>query len=292
MQDITVTDVRCNKGDSAFLIDDGKTAVLYDTGFGFTGFAVADNIKKVLGERQLDYIFLTHSHYDHALGSAYILRRYPDAKVVAGSYAADIFKRDGAKAMMRQLDGTFAAECGVTDYEFLGNELRVDIRCNDGDIVTAGDMSFRVLELPGHTKCSVAFYCEERALLLSCETLGVYDGKELILPSCLVGYKACLEAIDRISGLKIERLLAPHLGILDKKQTEFFLHNARSSTESAARFILDRIGQGMSDEDIISDVVREYRRGYIEEIYPVPAMELNTSIMIKLLKKEVLCQEV
>ena len=41
--------------------------------------------------------FLTHSHYDHALGSAYILRHYPNAKVVAGKYAVDIFKRDGTK---------------------------------------------------------------------------------------------------------------------------------------------------------------------------------------------------
>ena len=53
--DIKVTDVRCQKGDAAFLIDDGKTSILYDTGFGFTGYAVADNIKKCLGERELDY---------------------------------------------------------------------------------------------------------------------------------------------------------------------------------------------------------------------------------------------
>ena len=135
---IKVTDVRSRKGDAAFLIDDGKTSVLYDTGFGFTGYAVADNIKNCLGERQLDYIFLTHSHYDHALGSAYILRRYPTAKVVAGKYAADIFRRDGAKRVMQELDRKFAKKCGVTDYEFLGNELRVDKEVNEGDIIRAG----------------------------------------------------------------------------------------------------------------------------------------------------------
>ena len=82
MTALKVTDVRCLPGDSAFLLDDGETSILIDSGFGFTGFSVADNIRKVLGERKLDYIFLTHSHYDHALGSAYILRRYPEATVV------------------------------------------------------------------------------------------------------------------------------------------------------------------------------------------------------------------
>ncbi len=32
MDSIKVIDMRCNKGDSAFLIDDGKTSFLYDTG--------------------------------------------------------------------------------------------------------------------------------------------------------------------------------------------------------------------------------------------------------------------
>ena len=66
---MTITDVRVHPGDSGFLLDDGQTAILYDSGFAFTGYAVADKIKTILGARPLDYIFLTHSHYDHALGS-------------------------------------------------------------------------------------------------------------------------------------------------------------------------------------------------------------------------------
>ena len=80
---IKITDVRALPGDSAFLVDDGKTAILYDSGFAFTGEAVAEKIAAALGDRSLDYIFLTHSHYDHALGAAYVLRAYPD-KVVGG----------------------------------------------------------------------------------------------------------------------------------------------------------------------------------------------------------------
>ena len=69
MTPITITDVRSVSGDGAFLLDDGKTAVLYDTGFGFTGCKIAENIQKALGSRSLDYILLTHSHYDHVLAT-------------------------------------------------------------------------------------------------------------------------------------------------------------------------------------------------------------------------------
>ena len=71
MKPITVTDVRVVSGDCAFLLDNGTTSVLYDTGFAFNGYAIAENIKKVLGSRKLDYILLTHSHYDHVLAADY-----------------------------------------------------------------------------------------------------------------------------------------------------------------------------------------------------------------------------
>ena len=101
MRDITVTDVRVHPGDSAFLLDDGQTAILYDSGFAFTGYRLADNIARVLGERKLNWIFLTHSHYDHALGSVYVRSRWPDVKIAAGSYAAKIFAKPTARAVMQ-----------------------------------------------------------------------------------------------------------------------------------------------------------------------------------------------
>lgn len=288
MRELKVTDVRVQAGDSAFLIDDGSTAILYDSGFGFTGFAVAERIEKCLGTRRLDYIFLTHSHYDHALGSAYILQRYPEAKVVAGEYAAEIFKRDGAKAVMRDMDRKFADRCGIGEYPFLGDKLRVDIPARDGDMIQAGDMRFEVLSLPGHTKCSVGFYCEERELLLSSETLGVYDGGELIVPSYLVGYEMSLRAIERVSKLKVKRLLAPHLGLLDEEQTQYFLKNAESASVEAAELLAQSAREGLSDADIIEEYKRRYWNGYIRDIYPEDAVDLNTSIMLKLIRREVL----
>ncbi|MGN1084071.1 MAG: MBL fold metallo-hydrolase, partial [Lachnospiraceae bacterium] len=124
MVDLKVTDVRVLPGDSGFLIDDGKTAVLFDTSFAFTGDQMADKVKTLLGERKLDYIFLSHSHYDHVLGTPYILKLYPEAAVVAGEYAAKIFGKPTARATMRDLDRKYAATCGVTEYEDLIDELK------------------------------------------------------------------------------------------------------------------------------------------------------------------------
>ena len=283
---LTITDVRSHPGDSAFLLDDGRTAILYDTGFAFTGYAVADNIKKHLGDRPLDYIFLTHSHYDHALGAPYVCARYPGAKVVAGEYAVKIFGKESARALMRSLDKKFADRCGVADYEDLVDNLHVDIPVTDGQSIRAGTMEFTVVALPGHTKCSIGYYLPSEGLLLSCETLGVYDGDQLIVPSCLVGYEMTLASIEKARSLAPRQLLLPHCGLLSAEKTAFYLQNCRPAAEEAAQAILSIFSSGGTREEAISWFRSNYYKEGIPAIYPEDAMELNTGIFVALLQKE------
>lgn len=286
MQDIKITDVRLLPGDSAFLIDNGKTAILYDSGFAFTGYGVADKIKKELGQRRLDYIFLTHSHYDHALGSAYVLKYWPDAKVVAGEYAATVFERASAKKLMRELDRKFALKNGVEEYPDLIDELRVDITVKDGDIIKAGDMSFTVLNLPGHTRCSIGFYLADKKLLLSSETLGVYVDEATVVPSYLIGYDITLRSIERVEKLDIEYILMPHYGLLDKDKTRLYLSTAKKSAVETFNEIAAVLRNGGTKQDAVEYFIKKFYHGHLKTIYPPDAIELNTNITVDMIQKE------
>lgn len=283
---IKVYDVRKHPGDSSFLIDNGETSILYDSGFGFTGDEVCGNIKNILKDRKLDYIFLSHSHYDHVLGSANVLKKYPDAKVVAGEYAATIFKKDSAKKIMRDLDVKFAEKCGFGEYPDLTCMLKVDIPVKDNDVIKTGDLNFIILNLPGHTKCSIGFYCEEYKLLLSSETIGVYNGCDGVVPSYLVGYDMALKSIDRVLKLDIDKILVPHFGLLTGEDTKKYLYSAKKNAIEFAENVYGLIKQDKNDEEIFNYFTNKYYHGYIKSIYPKDAMKLNTSIMIKLLRRE------
>lgn len=288
MLDVKVTDVRVHPGDSGFLVDDGKTAILYDSGFAFTGNGMVKKIEEQLGDRPLDYIFLTHSHYDHVLGALYAMRRWPNVTVIAGEYASKIFKKPSAKAVMRDLDKKFSITCGAEPYEDIVDDLRVDITVNDGDIINAGDMTFKVADLPGHTKCSVGFYLLESKLLLSTETLGIYAGNGIILPSFLVGYQMTLNSIEKVEKLDVENILVPHYGLLDREHTKIFLQNAKKVAHLTAEDFSERIKNGATDEELIEYFKSLYYHDYIKIIYPIDAIELNTSCMINLIRRECL----
>lgn len=286
MIDLKITDVRADKGDSAFLIDDGKTAVMYDSGFAFTGYAVADKINTILKERKLDYIFLTHSHYDHAAGTPYALKYWPEAKVVAGEYAVKIFGKPTAKAVMRDLDKKHALKCGVTEYEDLIDELKVDISVKDGDKIKAGGMTFTALNLPGHTKCSIGYYLEENKLLLSCETLGNFDGTTHITPLYLVGVEMALNSIKKAKALEIENILIPHHGLLNKEQTKYFLENTFEVNKNCASEIATILKNGGKKEEAMKYFIETFYGYRKNDMPPIDALNLNTGIMVDLIERE------
>ena len=291
MQNLNIADVRVLPGDAGFLIDDGKTAILYDSGFAFTGYGLAENIKKALGNRPLDYIFLTHSHYDHALGSAYVAKVYPDVKIVAGEYCAKIFAKPTARSVMRQMDKKAAAAQGIGDYEDLIDELRVDIAVNDGDKLICGDLEFTVIALPGHTKCSVGFYLEQEGLLLGAETLGVYFGEDTYLPSYLVGYQMALDSISKAKQLAPRAILLPHYGVVNSQQAEKYLAAGEAVAKDTARTILERLRAGQTREEIAACLERAQYKENVAPSYPLDAYRLNTSIMIGLIEKELFAEE-
>lgn len=281
-----IIDVKVLTGDSSFLLDDGKVSILVDSGFGFTGEEMTNKIADYLGDRKLDYIFLTHSHYDHVLGSINAALRYPEAKVVAGAYASKIFAKPTARALMHKLDSEFAKECGYGDYADLTEHLKVDIEVEDGDTIKTGDLTWQVIGLPGHTKCSVGYYCVEEKLLIGVESLGVYGKNGIVMPSYLVGYQMVMDSIARVKALNPEKILIPHYGVIEGEEAKVYLMASEKSSVEDAKMIKRAILEGKTDEEIVSMLHEKYYFGYIETIYPIAAFTLNAGITVRLLRNE------
>ena len=187
---------------------------------------------------------------------------------------------------MRTLDRKCAKANGVADYEDLIDELNADTEVRDGDKLICGDMTFTVVSLAGHTKCSVGFYLEQQRLLLGTETLGVYFGSDTYLPSYLVGYNMALESFRKANSLEIDSLLIPHYGMVDKKAAREYLENSERVSRSTALQLRQMLDTGMTKEEVLEEFTKAVYKENVAPIYPIDAFRLNTSIMIDLIAKE------
>lgn len=56
-----------------------KNTALFDPGMAWYGEKTVEKIKEIIGDRPIDAVFLTHSHYDH-VGALPVIKKYwPDA---------------------------------------------------------------------------------------------------------------------------------------------------------------------------------------------------------------------
>ncbi len=109
-----------------------------------------------LGIDKLKYIYLTHCHGDH-FGGILELKAKKGGKV--------LIHRDDS-------EGLYNKAISLTYYIGMDDiELEADSRVDDGDLIHVGNIEFRVIHTPGHTKGGSCLYCEKEDLLFSGDTL-------------------------------------------------------------------------------------------------------------------------
>ena len=99
----------------------------------------------ILGGK-LKYIYLTHCHGDHILG------------------VTELKNKCGGKILIHRLDaeGLNNANINLTPYiKEEEIELEADSRVDDNDLIHIGNLEFKVIHTPGHTKGSTCLYCEK-----------------------------------------------------------------------------------------------------------------------------------
>ncbi|MDR0520040.1 MAG: MBL fold metallo-hydrolase [Clostridiales Family XIII bacterium] len=251
-----------HRGGTSVLITTAKSAFLCDTGLSFSAPDTAKNIKAALGGRGLDYILLTHSHFDHAGGTPIISEAFPEAKIVASEHAAHVFTRSGAREMIRSLDIASAKLDGIEAGEDTTSRLRVDIVAGDGDTLSTQDETIRVYFTPGHTNCSLSYYFEAESLFAVSESSGFMLG-DIIWPSFMSSCRDSLASIDLIERLAPDYLLLPHSGLLSGDDAKAYPARIREETLQKSEFILSRHRSGMPENDIVEAFVKEYFDGII-----------------------------
>ena len=278
-------------GDAYLLVTSGKTALI-DSGYAFCASQLIENIKSHLGDRPLDYVFLTHTHYDHASGSAYCRHEWPNLQVVGSAYAKKVFSRPSAIRTMREMNDAASLRWGTGSYDDKLDDLDVDLVVSDGDIIDMGVFTFTVYEAPGHTRDSIAYYSPQADLFISCETLGTIPFGQKVMPCFLVGYQICIDAIERLRPLAPKYMVLPHYGLISGEWAENYFDDALACHEETKERILEGYKAGKNKEELMAILKDMFYKDRLAAGQPVEAFMLNPSYTVPMIIKECLGEEI
>ncbi|MBF0561023.1 MAG: MBL fold metallo-hydrolase [Alphaproteobacteria bacterium] len=131
---------------AVYLINFGGHAALVDTGCGRHMERLLDNIQSVpLRLDQIEYLLLTHCHFDHT-GGAWALRNQLNCQVVAHDRDAVFIEQGDDRVSAATWYGANLHPCAV-DHKLLEIEETIDL----------GGRSLKAIHIPGHSPGSVAF---------------------------------------------------------------------------------------------------------------------------------------
>jgi len=188
---------------AVYLVSFGDKAALIDAGSGRDHPQLRKNIAECLGQNvQLEYLLLTHCHFDHTGG----------AQVVRDEY--------GCRIVAHELDAIYleSGDSNVTGAALIGACLEpfaIDIRLQGRESnLSIGSGTATAIHCPGHSPGSVAYTTKIDGELI----LFGQDIHGPLRSELLSDEKQYLASLERLLNLKADILLEGHFGIFETKQ--------------------------------------------------------------------------
>lgn len=274
-----------------FLMD-GSHPIIFDAGIAFLGEIYAGDIKKILGDRQVEYLFLTHAHFDHC-GSVSILKKhFPLMKVITSKKAKDILGRPNAIKLIKALNQASEKIAGDIKIDFASSgefkpfEIDETVKDNDTFKISNG-LNIKVIETPGHTSDCLSYYIQEKKILISSEAAGQSDLTGYIVSDCLLDYDQYFSSMKRLSLLDIEILCPGHLFVYTGDDAKKYLNESMLECERFRKLVELCLDEEDGDLDRVKIRIKKIEYDSNDgPKQPEPAYLLNLEARIKAVAKK------
>lgn len=188
-----------------------------------------------IDEDRIKRILILHAHFDHCGIVPFFQKRWPQATVTASETAKNRLSRPNVVASIASLNQQVIekfgrqAEARQLELSFSGIDVEETVR--DGDPIICGALSLKILDVPGHSSCSIAAYLPEDKALFASDAAGIPAG-DRIFTAANSNFDLYQQSLEKLAALDIHVLLAEHQGAVVGNDARSYIQR---SIDAAAR---------------------------------------------------------
>ena len=258
--------MRPNADASHLVISDGRAAFV-DTGTNSSVPLLLDALEQYdLEPPDVDYVFLTHVHLDHAGGAGSLMPQLPNARCVIHPRGAP-HMADPTK-LIAGTQGVYGKEKA---FELYGDIVPIDadriIEAGDEDSFSFGGREVRALHTEGHARHHYCLHDPQSRGVFTGDSFGLSyrdldtENGEFIFPTTTPPHFEPTEAhkaVDRIMAQDPERLYLTHYSVVtDVGRLANDMHECLDGFVAIARNHQDRAGRQTLIRDDLFEFISE-----------------------------------
>ena len=204
--------------DESMIINGGMSYIVSDLLRQFKEFGI--------DEERITKVLILHAHFDHVGIVPFFKRRHPKIDIYASRRGWEILQTGKAIQTINEFSRSIAKRTGEEKvYSTFDLDWRDDVTgktVGDGDRIDLGGVDISVLEIPGHSSCSIAAYVPEFKVLFPTDGGGIpFD--ETIVTSGNSNYTKYQQSLEKLKDLEVEYYCADHYGYVAGKEAREFI---------------------------------------------------------------------
>jgi glyoxylase-like metal-dependent hydrolase (beta-lactamase superfamily II) len=227
---------------------------MIDAGINLMGPAYIASLEKIFGDKNaLDYVFATHSHFDHLGSIPYLKRKLPRLQAGAFERVGTLMQKKSVLDLMTFLSelqrGFFQNIVGDEDVHIEAVDFEINLK--EGDRFDLGGVTCEVYEVPGHTGDSLAFFIPEIRALLAGEACGIPESDKdgHIQVEFLSSYDDYVSSLDKLIRLQPKLICMGHMWVFTDDDATGFLQRSIEATPKYRELIETYLDAANGDID-------------------------------------------
>ncbi|MGA9178119.1 MAG: MBL fold metallo-hydrolase [Desulfobacterales bacterium] len=201
-------------------------------GGGLT-YIVPDIIQQLkrfkIEEKKIKRIIILHSHFDHCGIVPFFKRRWPWVSITASQRAKELLDKPEVMESISSLNQILSTEHGLEqpdkDFEIEIDRINIDDVVKEGDILSCDNLSMEVMEVPGHSSCSIAIYVPQEKAMFASDAGGIPIG-DRIFTAANSNFDKYQESLQKMARYEIEVYLTEHFGARTGSDGRHFLQKS------------------------------------------------------------------
>ena len=272
-----------------YVLDGGEESVVLGGGMAYISPDVEEQLRRFsVDEKKIKRVIVLHAHFDHCGLVPFMKKRWPWIVVAASRRAKALLADPGVSNRMKELNHEAVVQAGLErkalemGFDFTGIEVEETLQ--EGDKVSCGEVSLDVLEVPGHSSCSIALYLQEEKALFASDAAGVRFG-EYYMAAGNSNFDLFQQSLEKMSRLEVDVLLGEHFGALVGAEGRGYLKKAMEEAARTRRLLEDSYRRTGDVEKSTEEITKLFLADAPENFLPPEVVGIVAGQMVRHIAK-------